>query len=147
MIDRSIATLNYTISCYSIDSSQDPGCPLDIPFILRLWILRNFQTGLACADYEEDTIDRISSKYRLDKNQRPSPSLDFVALMFGFSMHYYQLNLSFSLVGWFGIQTIASNSLLAGWFERLMISSSNSLETAPYRPHRLKLESCKENSR
>jgi len=41
--------------------------------------------------------------------------------MFGFAMNYYQMNLVFALVGWFCTRTLATNSILAGWFKRLMI--------------------------
>ena len=64
---------------------------------------------------------RFNSRSRLTKNQGPSPSLDFAALMFGFAMHYYQLNLAFALVGWFCVQTIATNLNLVKWFDRLLI--------------------------
>jgi hypothetical protein len=36
-------------------------------------------------------------------------------------MNYYQMNLVFALVGWFCARTLVINSILAGWFERLMI--------------------------
>jgi hypothetical protein len=72
----------------------------------------SYQTGLFCADYEEDMMNRFSLRSRSVKNQGPSPSLNFVVMMFGFAMNYYQMNLVF---------TLATNSVLAGWFERLMI--------------------------
>ena len=66
-------------------------------------------------------MDRFSSISRLVENQGPPSSLDFVAIMFGFAMNYYQMNLALALVGWFCTRTIVSNSILAHWFKRLTI--------------------------